>query len=68
MSDLNLSASNDGSGILRINVPALTEERRKDLVKQAKSVCEDGKVAIRNHRRDGVRDLRGLICLCLCLE
>eukprot|EP01039_Chlorochromonas_danica_P003347 gene3347-3670_t len=52
--DLGLAAQNDGSGVLRINLPALTEERRKDLVKQAKSLCEEGKVAVRNVRRDFV--------------
>lgn len=52
--DLGLAAQNDGSGVLRINLPALTEERRKDLVKQAKALCEEGKVAVRNVRRDFV--------------
>lgn len=53
-SDLNLTPTNDGSGIIRINIPPLTEERRKDLTKQAKTIVEDGKVAIRNVRRDAV--------------
>lgn len=54
MSDLNLNPTNDGSGVIRINVPQLTEDRRKELVKKAKAVAEEGKVAIRNHRREGV--------------
>jgi len=58
MSDLNLTPTNDGSGVVRINIPPLTEDRRKELVKQAKVVCEDGKVAIRNHRRDAVDKVR----------
>ncbi|KAJ1436109.1 ribosome recycling factor [Ochromonadaceae sp. CCMP2298] len=53
MSDLNLNPNSDGE-VIRINIPALTEDRRKDLVKQAKTVCEDGKVSIRNIRREGV--------------
>jgi ribosome recycling factor len=53
MSDLNLNPNSDGDTI-RINIPPLTEERRKELVKQAKTVCEDGKVSIRNIRREGV--------------
>jgi ribosome recycling factor len=52
--DLNLTPTNDGSGIIRISIPPLTEDRRKQLVKQAKTVAEDGKVAIRNIRRDAV--------------
>ena len=54
MADLNLTPTNDGSGVIRINVPPLTEDRRKQLVKQAKTMAEDGKVAIRNIRRDAV--------------
>lgn len=50
-SKLNLTPSNDGS-IVRINLPPLTEERRKEFVKLAKGMAEDGKVAIRNVRRD----------------
>jgi ribosome recycling factor len=57
-SDLHLTAMNDGSGVLRINLPPLTEERRKDLTKQAKTVCEEGKVAIRNVRRDFVEKIK----------
>lgn len=60
MSDLNLNPTNDGSGIIRINVPQLTEDRRKELVKKAKAVAEEGKVAIRNHRREGVDFTKGM--------
>ena len=52
-SDLNLTPTNDGQ-IIRINIPPLTEERRKELVKQSKALGEDGKVAIRNIRREAV--------------
>lgn len=50
-SDLGLNPTNDGI-VIRIPIPQLTEERRKDLVKVAKKNAEDGKVAIRNIRRD----------------
>lgn len=50
-SELSLNPSNDGK-VIRINIPPLTEERRKDLVKQAKSMAENGKVSVRNIRRD----------------
>ncbi len=58
-SDLSLNPSSDGN-IIRIQIPELSEERRKDLVKQAKGKSEDSKVAVRNIRRDGndmVKDL-----------
>ena len=51
-SDLGITPSNDGS-VIRLVFPELTEERRKDLVKDVKKKGEDGKVAIRNIRRDG---------------
>lgn len=51
-SDLGINPSNDGS-IIRLVFPELTEERRKDLVKEVKKKAEEGKVAIRNIRRDG---------------
>lgn len=51
-SDLGLNPSNDGS-VIRLVFPELTEERRKDLVKEVKKKAEDAKVAIRNIRRDG---------------
>ncbi len=50
-SELGLNPSNDGK-VIRINIPPLTEQRRKDLVKQAKNMAEQAKVAIRNVRRD----------------
>lgn len=51
-SDVGITPSNDGS-VIRLVFPELTEERRKDLVKEVKKKGEDGKVAIRNIRRDG---------------
>lgn len=51
-SDLGLNPSNDGS-VIRLVFPELTEERRKDLVKDIRKKAEEGKVAIRNIRRDG---------------
>src|SRR3989338_9386265 len=51
-SDLGMTPNNDGH-LIRIVIPALTEERRKDLVKLIKKMSEDGKFAIRNERRDG---------------
>ena len=59
-SELNLSTSNDGK-VIRIPIPALTEQRRKDLVKVVKSKVEDSKVAIRNVRRDQMGDLKELL-------
>ena len=50
-SDLSLTPSNDGK-VIRINIPALNETRRKDLVKQAKAVAENYRVGVRNVRRD----------------
>ncbi|WP_216827960.1 ribosome recycling factor [Alkalihalobacterium elongatum] len=58
-SDLGLTPSNDGT-IIRITIPALTEERRKDLVKLVKKYAEEGKVAVRNIRRDINDDLKKL--------
>ena len=51
-SDLGLNPSNDGK-VIRIQIPALTAERRKELVKQAKTVAENSRTSIRNLRRDG---------------
>ncbi len=51
-SDIGINPSNDGS-VIRLVFPELTQERRKDLVKDIKKKAEDGKVAIRNIRRDG---------------
>ena len=58
-SDLGLNPVNDGK-LLRISMPPLTEERRKDLVKLAKKYTEESKVAIRNIRRDGNEGLKKL--------
>jgi ribosome recycling factor len=55
-SDLGLTPNNDGS-VIRLTVPPLSEERRKELVKMVKKFGEDGKVAIRNVRRDGTDDV-----------
>ncbi|HTX71897.1 MAG TPA: ribosome recycling factor [Rectinemataceae bacterium] len=56
-SELALNPSNDGK-VIRIAIPPLTEERRKDLVKMAKSMAEQTRVSIRNVRRDGLEDLK----------
>ena len=53
MSDLGINPQNDGR-VIRLIVPQLTEERRKDLSKQVKKYAEDAKVAMRNIRRDGM--------------
>ncbi|BFH68030.1 MAG: ribosome recycling factor [Paenibacillus dendritiformis] len=58
-SDLGLTPANDGS-IIRISIPALTQERRAELVKQTKKFGEDAKVAIRNIRRDANDDIKKL--------
>jgi ribosome recycling factor len=58
-SDIGLTPNNDGQ-IIRLQVPELTEERRKELVKVVRNLCEEGRVAIRNIRRDVMHDLREL--------
>ena len=58
-SDVGLTPSNDGN-LIRLTIPELTEERRKDLVKVVRRIAEDGRVAIRNVRRDVMHDLREL--------
>ena len=58
-SDLGLTPSSDGT-VIRINIPSLTEDRRKELLKQCKAIGEEGKVAIRNIRRDGVDSIKKL--------
>jgi ribosome recycling factor len=58
-SELSLNPSNDGK-VIRIAIPPLTAERRKDLVKQAKNSAEQSRVAIRNIRRDGNDELKKL--------
>ena len=54
--NLGYNPSNDGE-TLRIVIPALTEERRKELSKQVKAMAEEGKVAIRNIRRDAINEI-----------
>ncbi len=58
-SELSLNPSNDGK-VIRIAIPPLTEERRKELAKQAKAQAEQSRVAIRNIRRDGNEELKKL--------
>ena len=58
-SDLGLTPSNDGK-VIRLPIPQLTEERRKELVKIVRQIAEDGKVAIRNVRRDADKHLKEL--------
>lgn len=56
-SDLGLNPNNDGK-VIRIPIPALTEERRKDLVKHVKKIAEEYRVSVRNHRRVAVEQLK----------
>ena len=56
---LGLAPSNDGN-VVRLVIPELTEERRKELVKMVRAIAEEGRVAIRNVRRDVMHDLREL--------
>jgi ribosome recycling factor len=57
LSDIGLTPNNDGQ-IIRLNIPQLTSDRRKELVKIASKLAEEGKVAIRNIRRDGIDAIR----------
>lgn len=57
ISDLGLTPNNDGKQI-RLNLPPLTEERRRDLVKVVHNRLEEGRIAVRNIRRDALNDLR----------
>ncbi|MFD2892419.1 ribosome recycling factor [Flavobacterium chuncheonense] len=57
IANLGLNPMNNGESII-INIPALTEERRKDLVKQAKAEAEDAKIGIRNARKDANTDIK----------
>ena len=59
-SDLGLTPSNDGR-LIRLPIPQLTEERRKELVKVVRHLAEDGRVAIRNIRRELMHDLKELV-------
>jgi len=56
-SDLGLTPNNDGK-IIRIPIPALTEERRKELVKHVKKIAEEFRVSLRNHRRVAIEHLK----------
>jgi ribosome recycling factor len=58
-SDVGLTPSNDGQ-LIRLQIPELTEERRKQLVKVVRGLAEEGRVALRNIRRDVMHDLREL--------
>jgi ribosome recycling factor len=57
--DIGLNPQNDGK-ILRLPIPELTEERRRDLIRMARSMAEEGRVAVRNVRRNEMRDLHEL--------
>jgi ribosome recycling factor len=59
-SDLGLTPSNDGK-LIRLPIPQLTEERRKELVKIVRQMAEDGRVAVRNVRRDVMHHLKELV-------
>ena len=59
-SELGLNPSNDGK-VIRIAIPPLTEQRRKELVKSAKAIAEQSRVSIRNIRRDGLEELKKLL-------
>lgn len=56
-SDIGLNPNNDGK-VIRLNFPELTEERRKDLVKEIRKTAEESKVAVRSIRRDGMEDAK----------
>lgn len=58
-SDLGLTPSNDGS-VIRLNIPPLSEERRQELIKMVHKKVEEGRVAMRNLRRDGMEELKKL--------
>ncbi|MDP8951108.1 MAG: ribosome recycling factor [Actinomycetota bacterium] len=58
-SDLGLNPQSDGK-IIRLSIPELTEERRRQLIKLARGMAEEGRVAVRNVRRDEMRDLKEL--------
>lgn len=58
-SDIGINPQNDGK-VIRLSFPPLTEERRKEIVKEIKKMAEENKVAIRNTRRDALEKLKGL--------
>lgn len=59
ISDIGINPNNDGR-VIRLIFPPLTEERRKDLVKEVKKMAEDGKVAVRSVRRDAIEKLKAM--------
>jgi ribosome recycling factor len=59
-SDLGLTPSNDGK-LIRLAIPQLTEERRKELVKVVNRLAEDGRIAVRNVRRDAISQLKQMV-------
>ena len=59
-SDLGLNPSSDGA-VIRLPIPTLTEERRRELVKMVHRLAEDGRVAVRNIRREGMKELKELV-------
>jgi ribosome recycling factor len=59
-SDLGLTPSNDGT-IIRLAIPQLTEQRRKEMIKLVHSRVEDSRIAVRNVRRDGMEHLKKLV-------
>ena len=58
-SDIGINPQNDGR-VIRLSFPPLTEERRKEIVKDVRKIAEDSKVAVRNNRRDAIEKLKGL--------
>ena len=66
-SDLGLNPNNDGKQI-RLNLPPLNEERRRDLVKHVHGRLEEGRVAVRNIRRDAMKDMKDAVNEKLCSE
>lgn len=58
-SDLGLNPSNDGA-VIRLVIPQLTEQRRQELIKVVRKMCEDGRIAVRNVRRDANDELKKL--------
>lgn len=55
--NIGITPNNNGEAII-LNIPALTEETRRDYVKQSKQICEDAKVALRNARQDGMNNIK----------
>jgi ribosome recycling factor len=59
MSDVGLTPNNDGK-VIRLNIPPLTTERRQEFVKTANKIAEEGRVSIRNQRRNGIDAIKKL--------